>query len=403
MWLHVPASLLSESSPSSAEEVASISASSERRMAELVLWCTSSGKPTARPLSWRGWKKRPWVKRLSGTTSPLLMLELGVVRWISSLAARPVRTSASPVSAQGSTESEVASSSTTRASPTSQAPARSSGRTWAGPQAELFSASSTNSRLADSTGRVSRFVLLTWERPSVESDFLSWPTAVTTDARSSGRSSTTTDIMHPGTSLTDRMREWATPAASLINYNEEPETFEARSARLVEEGTRPLGANLGQQGKAWHTATTRNVHDGAFDGRRDLQTDVANWATPQARDMNGRPKEGVNQSNLVRDAQQWTNGSQTRDGAPSSAKANWPTAAATDFKGSTKVGQRRGQLSEAILKNGHHDPTMQEDGDESSPSDPSSPRLNPAFVEWLMGWPPGWSLATPVRRTGPIV
>lgn len=33
-----------------------------------------------------------------------------------------------------------------------------------------------------------------------------WPTACTTDAASSGRATTTTDVMHPGTSLTDAMR-----------------------------------------------------------------------------------------------------------------------------------------------------------------------------------------------------
>lgn len=37
------------------------------------------------------------------------------------------------------------------------------------------------------------------------------------------------------------------------------------------------------------------------------------------------------------------------------------------------------------------------DGRESSPSDPTSPRrrLNPTFAEWLMGWPPGWTIAEP--------
>jgi hypothetical protein len=132
--------------------------------------------------------------------------------------------------------------------------------------------------------------------------------------------------MHPGTSLTDKMREWATPVASMVNYDEAPENFEARSERLEAEGSRPLGANLGQQSKAW------------------------------------------------------------------------PTPAASDFKGSTQIGQRRGQLSEAILKHGHPALVTQKDGDESSPLTPSSVRLNPAFVSFLMGWPPGWDLPWPVRR-----
>lgn len=37
------------------------------------------------------------------------------------------------------------------------------------------------------------------------------------------------------------------------------------------------------------------------------------------------------------------------------------------------------------------------DGQTSSEADQTSPRrrLNPNFAEWLMGWPPGWSIADP--------
>lgn len=383
MWLHVPKSALSLSS---AEEEDSISPSSKRLAAGPALWCTSSGKPTQQPASWRGWRKRPWRKALCGTTLSPSTLKRGVERWISSLVDRPVRISPSPGSAPGSTAKSRASSGSTSASSKSPAPASFSGKMWAGPQAEIFSASSTLSRKKDSAARVSPFVLLTWEHPSSDSASSSWPTAVTSDSRSSARSTTTTGVMNPGESLTDKIRQWATPAASLINYDETPESFEARSARLVEQGTRPLGANLGQ--------------------------DAKKWSTPQARDPKGKPKGDFNQANLVRDAHQWQtprasdpekgSPNQSLKGKPSltaQGVKRWPTAAASDYKGSAKVGQRRGQLSEAILKNGHQAPTTPTDGDESPPNSPSSPRLNPAFVEWLMNWPPGMSLPFPVKRT----
>jgi hypothetical protein len=51
-----------------------------------------------------------------------------------------------------------------------------------------------------------------------------------------------------------------------------------------------------------------------------------------------------------------------------------PTPAATDWKGSAKEGQRRGQLT---------DPAMG--------VVPAGGRLNPTWVEWLMGWPLGWT------------
>lgn len=48
----------------------------------------------------------------------------------------------------------------------------------------------------------------------------------------------------------------------------------------------------------------------------------------------------------------------------------YPTPSATDWKGSSREGQRRGQLSEAVAIGG---------------------QLNPTWVEWLMGFPPGWT------------
>lgn len=126
--------------------------------------------------------------------------------------------------------------------------------------------------------------------------------------------------MHPGTSLTDAMREWATPAAGLANYMEPPETFAARSEALVAKGSRPLGVNLGQQAQG--------------------------WPTPRSSDGD---KGGPNQA-------------------------------------------QKGKPSLVALARGHQGLPTPTAGLESSPSGPTSRRLNPAFVEWLMGWPEGWSL-----------
>ena len=50
--------------------------------------------------------------------------------------------------------------------------------------------------------------------------------------------------------------------------------------------------------------------------------------------------------------------------------AVFPTPSVTDPKGSSREGQRRGQLSEAVAIGG---------------------QLNPTWVEWLMGFPLGWT------------
>ena len=61
------------------------------------LWVTLSGKPTQRPLSWRAWKTRPWIARLSGTILRPSMARHGAVSWIVSLWA----SRASPTASSG--------------------------------------------------------------------------------------------------------------------------------------------------------------------------------------------------------------------------------------------------------------------------------------------------------------
>jgi hypothetical protein len=63
MWL-IPLKPPCESSPSAPASVASSKALAEQCLPEW--WVMSSGKPTQRPSSWRGWKTRPWIVRLFG-------------------------------------------------------------------------------------------------------------------------------------------------------------------------------------------------------------------------------------------------------------------------------------------------------------------------------------------------
>jgi hypothetical protein len=57
-----------------------------------------------------------------------------------------------------------------------------------------------------------------------------------------------------------------------------------------------------------------------------------------------------------------------------------PTPAATDWKGSSKPGQRRGQLTDPAKK-----------------VIPAGGKLNPTWVEWLMAWPIGWTDCEPLE------
>ena len=73
-WLYIPPDALPEpethacsASPSAPARAGSTSGSPSPSP-DIVLWVTSSGKPSPQPLSWRGWKTRPWIRLLSGTT-----------------------------------------------------------------------------------------------------------------------------------------------------------------------------------------------------------------------------------------------------------------------------------------------------------------------------------------------
>ncbi len=74
---------------------------------DTALWVGSSETPTPRPLSWQGWRKRPWMTRLCGPTLPPSTAARGAARWISSLRAGPASPSACPASAGEATTNAI--------------------------------------------------------------------------------------------------------------------------------------------------------------------------------------------------------------------------------------------------------------------------------------------------------
>lgn len=98
------------------------------------------------------------------------------------------------------------------------------------------------------------------------------------------------------------------------------------------------------------------------------------------------------------------------------ASGLWPTPGANDYKGSSRVGQRRGQLDEAIesmpawipcpccenflclihLLHAHECACPSVDEWSSDPYTDRAPgRLAPMFSEWLLGFPIGWTVCGP--------
>lgn len=376
MWLYVPPEALpSESSQPSAGWEDSTSESSELSQPELFV--TSSGKPTARQLSWRGWKTRPWIELLSGIRSSPSMASRGVEKWISSLGDFHAKISHRPVTEQASRERSPAFSLISPASLARFDPDTSS---WKTSQRSLFGDSIPFSARFPNSGTTSHgwlhphkrsalpicasagFALEffetsrentppSWKTPKasdpdrgsepqinrdrrgaggegLKSQVEKWPTPTTTDAASSARGTTGTGVMNPGTSLTDKIREssWPTPAARDHKGFDAPGKTNPRIPKEPYER-------------------------------------VAGYPTPKAVRY-GSSQNGVNSNR------------------PSAGTPSLDTMASKGVLPSLP-----GQESE-------------KSGSESSSAGPSSsqpsqePRsltLNPSFVEWLMGFPRGFS------------
>ena len=123
-----------------------------------------------------------------------------------------------------------------------------------------------------------------------------------------------------------------------------------------------------------------------------LTSEVENWATPTTQEV-AHPNAALTE----------TGRRKTKDGKDSHSlnlqdqTDNWATPTSRGHKDGSNP-------SEAVPTNyllGHQAPRTQTDGQTSSESDQTSPlpltkRLNPGFVEWLMGVPIGWTNSRPL-------
>jgi hypothetical protein len=177
-----------------------------------------------------------------------------------------------------------------------------------------------------------------------------------------------------------------------MNDSEELSTFRARQERQKAKGINGngMGMPLAMAVKAWPTPTTRDHKGGGTalvrsDGkiRNDMLDWVAeSWATPRSSDGE---KGGPNQSFGA-------------GGMPLPSQAvQWPTPATTDSNGARNrtSGRQDGSkhhdgvtLNDAIILYSLPGPETPKPG---GPFLPERRSLNPLFVEWLMGWPPGWT------------
>lgn len=123
--------------------------------------------------------------------------------------------------------------------------------------------------------------------------------------------------------------------------------------------------------RLWPTPTVNGNHNRAGISPKagdGLATAIAQFPTPTATDHKGANTRAPGKDRPACD-----------DDLPTRVQ-RMPTPSANDYKGSSKPGQRRGQLT---------DPAM-------GVIEPGG-SLNPDWVEWLMGWPIGWTRLEPIE------
>jgi hypothetical protein len=182
----------------------------------------------------------------------------------------------------------------------------------------------------------------------------SWPTA---DANTSTYSNG-----ERGENLREAAEHWATPTSH---------------ERTLTPRDVDHGEQLANQADKWQTPTGSMVESrkqvGAEEREDLLPRQAAKWVTPQAHDAASGPSSAgrIGRHGTRHGGRDLVDQSQT-----------WPTPRC-GAHGTPGAGLRH--------------PTIETSGPESSPSAPTSRRrLNPLFVEWLMGFPEGWTDCEPL-------
>lgn len=377
MWLHVPFSAW-DSAPASEGSSSELSSPSP----DTELCVSSSGTVSPQPLSWRGWKRRPWVKRLFGTISDPLRAARGVAAWISSLPGSPASPSPSPESSEGPRtiggSGRTSSASLGRFNPDG-------------------SFSKTSLDLFDTDSSPSSVDLPNWG--TMRCGVVSAQKELDAPIGAIGSSSS------PGGA-------WTTPTVWL--QEESPESFEARRQRNIEKGYNGngMGTPLGQQVRGWPTPTHTDAESsarhttatGVMKPGTTLTDATRGWPSPSARDWKDTsPLEARGQGKGAF--------AERMDQLPRVAQG-WPTPRAADGENGSEYVTRGDGSNPSLLgasRSFLRAPMNGRRGNGSSQparslprlfrllrvwwraGDPKWMRLNPGFVEWLMGWPQGWS------------
>ena len=212
-----------------------------------------------------------------------------------------------------------------------------------------------------------------------------WPTARSEDSESCGN--------HPGAvdSLTGAARMWRTPRVANIKGSAK-RLAQGSNESIESQAQMWMTPNLPLGGRK-NTAEQVQAKGKTDSGKRQisLEGQTMHWPTPQARDVKSPDMEGS--GNYERKVENgWTIDL-------NSAAANWPTPATRDWKSGEASEETLNRNARPLSEIASHFslpdlPTSTPGG--KSPSG-STRRLNPDFVDWLMGLIPEWTDYAPLE------
>ena len=404
-WLYVPGPAF-RFAPESAE---STLASRSRWAGDTPVWATSSGTALPRPSSWRGWKTRGWIERLSGTIS---QPSLAASTAASSISSQPAFR-ASHGARRASSRGRKTSAGSGRISPAPFALLDRDSCSWRTSAASLLEADLPRfSGVWPVSGSMRNgrcYERRTWAPRISGRGSSSWPTARAEDSESCGNHSGATD------SLTGATKDWPTPKVATGKYtrddgkrgNERPtlvgeaENWQTPAADSFRSrgGDRKDEAGLDRQARLW--PTPRSISGGAESGNRkqdlgrkgsgggDLQAEALNWPTPDASVANDGETVGSYRARQTSREEKF--GREAKIGEPLAvacrtfrpadligtlgAKCSTPTRSGIRLRAIAGSGGLHSKRASRILAR------------LTSPDSFRVGRLNPMFAEWLMGLP----------------
>ena len=154
--------------------------------------------------------------------------------------------------------------------------------------------------------------------------------------------------------LEDTASNWPTPTAMDKQHEYSDEAMTRKDGQSRMDQLKNVAPRWATPAARDHKDTGENTDYEKIAGKHKLAGEAVGWSTPLAADDGHKVTVNTNQSGLIGDADR--------------------------FSGH--------QVQQALI------------GEESLRGDRTLPRLNPKFVEWLMGWPEDWLELTVFASSG---